>query len=157
MINSPNSNNFNICPRCGTSNSLHARYCFQCGAQLKAPQEPVVCQKCHTVNTSSANFCRTCGAGLAKMNLATKECPKCHNTVDSQANVCSCGYVFANIKQEKPVGFAYLNDKPTKTEKPAVDSLTKKNSVVYSLVSIFWTVVFVALIFCHNQLQILSL
>jgi len=58
------SNSFNVCPRCGTANSLSARYCYQCGGQLKAPEEPVACPNCGAVNSGTANFCRVCGATL---------------------------------------------------------------------------------------------
>ena len=37
-----NSNSFNVCSRCGSANSLSAKYCYQCGSQLKVPEEPVV-------------------------------------------------------------------------------------------------------------------
>ena len=94
------SNNLNVCPRCGTANSLSAKYCYQCGGQLKAPQEPIVCTKCHTVNAGGANYCRICGTDLKKVAIQQKECPRCHRIVSADSNVCSCGYVFANINQE---------------------------------------------------------
>ena len=79
------SNSFNICPRCGNSNSLNAKYCSRCGAQLKVPQEAVVCPKCHTRNSSLANFCRNCGATL-KVGAQTKICPRCGKEIGAEAN-----------------------------------------------------------------------
>ena len=95
------SNSFNICPRCGNSNALNAKYCSRCGAQLKVPEEPVVCHKCHTRNTPMANFCRNCGATL-KVGSATKICPKCGKEVDANDNVCVCGYSFVTMQQTMP-------------------------------------------------------
>ena len=45
-----NQNNYNVCGRCGSANPLSARYCYQCGFELKSPEAPVVCTKCNTVN-----------------------------------------------------------------------------------------------------------
>ena len=80
------SNSFNICPRCGNSNSLNAKYCSRCGAQLKVPTEAVVCHKCHTRNYSLANFCRNCGATL-KVGAQTKICPRCGREIGSKLSL----------------------------------------------------------------------
>lgn len=95
------NNSFNICPRCGSSNSLNARYCSRCGAQLKVPEEAIVCHKCHTRNSPMANFCRNCGTTL-KVGLQTKICPRCGAEVDAEDNVCKCGYSFVTIRQAQP-------------------------------------------------------
>ena len=95
------SNSFNICPRCGNSNSLNAKYCSRCGAQLKVPQEAVVCPKCHTRNSSLANFCRNCGATL-KVGAQTKICPRCGKEIGAEENVCACGYSFVTLQQTEP-------------------------------------------------------
>ena len=95
------SNSFNICPRCGNSNALNAKYCSRCGAQLKVPEEPVVCHKCHTRNTPMANFCRNCGTTL-KVGAETKICPKCGKEVSVDENVCVCGYSFVTMQQTMP-------------------------------------------------------
>ena len=42
-----NENSFNVCSRCGSANPLSARYCYQCGYELKSPEAPVVCTKCN--------------------------------------------------------------------------------------------------------------
>lgn len=95
------SNSFNICPRCGNSNSLNAKYCSRCGAQLKVPTEAVVCHKCHTRNSSLANFCRNCGATL-KVGAQTKICPRCGREIGAEENMCACGYSFVNMQQTEP-------------------------------------------------------
>ena len=60
-----NQNNYNVCGRCGSANPLSARYCYQCGFELKSPEAPVVCTKCNTVNPGSANFCKRCGSSCS--------------------------------------------------------------------------------------------
>lgn len=86
------NNNYNICNKCGTANPLMARFCYQCGNQLKAPQEPVVCPKCNTVNISEANFCKRCGNKLVKAQ-ATKYCPQCSTAIPADSMFCpNCRY-----------------------------------------------------------------
>lgn len=95
------SNSFNICPRCGNSNSLNAKYCARCGVQLKVPTEAVVCHKCHTRNSALANFCRNCGATL-KVGAQTKICPRCGREIGAEENMCACGYSFVTMQQTEP-------------------------------------------------------
>ena len=95
------SNSFNICPRCGNSNALNAKYCSRCGGQLKVPEEPVVCHKCHTHNTPMANFCRNCGTPL-KVGSETKICPRCGKEVSGDKGICECGYSFVTYQQTIP-------------------------------------------------------
>ena len=95
------SNSFNICPRCGNSNALSARFCSRCGGQLKVPEEPIVCRKCHTRNSPMANFCRNCGSSL-KTNSKTKICPRCGKEVSGDQTVCNCGYSFVTFQQSNP-------------------------------------------------------
>lgn len=95
------SNSFNICPRCGNSNALNARYCSRCGGQLKVPEEPVVCHKCHTHNTPMANFCRNCGTTL-KVGSESKICPRCGKEVSGDKAICECGYSFVTYQQTIP-------------------------------------------------------
>ncbi|MCH5157532.1 MAG: zinc ribbon domain-containing protein [Clostridiales bacterium] len=95
------SNSFNICPRCGNSNALNAKYCSRCGGQLKVPEEPVVCHKCHTHNTPMANFCRNCGTAL-KVGSETKICPRCGKEVRGEEAICQCGYSFVTYQQTMP-------------------------------------------------------
>ena len=107
------SNSFNICPRCGNSNALSARYCSRCGGPLKVPEEPVICHKCHTHNSPVANFCRNCGT-LLKKDAETRTCPKCGKEVSKDRLTCSCGYSF-DVKQQPQ-----SNDKVDRKEKKAV-------------------------------------
>jgi len=91
-----NSNNFNVCSRYGSANSLSAKYCYQCGSQLKLPDQPVVCPQCNSINSGMANFCRSCGAML-KSSSKTKLCPRCKKQLALDQAKCSCGYTFTNI------------------------------------------------------------
>ena len=95
-----NSNSFNVCSRCGSANSLSAKYCYQCGSQLKVPDEPVACPKCHSINSSMANFCRTCGETL-KTATKTKICPRCKRQLGVDQTQCACGYMFTAIDQKQ--------------------------------------------------------
>ncbi|MBQ2914769.1 MAG: zinc ribbon domain-containing protein [Clostridia bacterium] len=95
------SNSFNLCPHCGNSNTLNARFCARCGTQLKVPEEVVVCRACGTRNSPMANFCRNCGSQL-KVGEQTKICPRCRKEVPASDNTCSCGYSFATITTVAP-------------------------------------------------------
>lgn len=96
------SNSFNICPRCGNSNAMNAKYCSRCGGELKLPEEPIVCHNCRTRNSPMANFCRNCGAEL-KVGYATKICTRCGSEVPAEQSVCTCGYVFAHTGYAAPI------------------------------------------------------
>ena len=95
------SNSFNLCPHCGNSNTLNARFCARCGTQLKVPEEVVVCRTCGTRNSPMANFCRNCGSQL-KVGEQTKICPRCRKEVPASDNTCTCGYSFATITTVAP-------------------------------------------------------
>lgn len=110
------SNSFNICPRCGNSNSLNAKYCSRCGAQLKVPEEAVVCYKCHTRNSSLANFCRNCGTTL-KVGAQTKICPRCGKEINADDNVCACGYSFVTLQQTEPKQVSVASTNKSKKDK----------------------------------------
>ena len=87
-------NNFNVCSRCGGANPLSARYCYQCGFELKSPDAPVVCTKCNTVNQGVSNFCKRCGSKLPKAQSKVL-CPQCSATNNSNTTFCAnCGYDF---------------------------------------------------------------
>jgi len=87
-------NNFNVCSRCGGANPLSARYCYQCGFELKSPDSPVVCTKCNTVNLGTANFCKRCGSKLPKAQSKVV-CPQCSASNNASATFCAnCGYDF---------------------------------------------------------------
>ncbi|MCH5152515.1 MAG: zinc ribbon domain-containing protein [Clostridiales bacterium] len=119
------SNSFNICPRCGNSNALNAKYCSRCGGQLKVPEEPVVCHKCHTHNTPMANFCRNCGTTL-KVGSETKLCPRCGKEVSGDKAICECGYSFVTYQQTIPstehaVDVSVLKDEQTSANSQVQD------------------------------------
>ena len=83
-----NSNNFNVCEKCGTANPLIAKYCYQCGAHLKTPEDPIVCNNCNTVNSGSARYCKHCGNKLFR-GSTVKICPRCNHTVNGDAYILS--------------------------------------------------------------------
>jgi hypothetical protein len=124
-----NSNNYNICPRCGTANSLSSKFCFQCGAALKVPEEPIVCPTCKRINSSLANFCLSCGTPL-KVGGETKICPRCGKEVVADQTVCNCGYRFGPIRQVNPsreptdprTGAGYPAAATTAVEEPKASS-----------------------------------
>ncbi len=99
-----NNNSFNTCSRCGSANSLSAKYCYQCGARLKVPDEPKACPKCGTINSGLSNYCRACGTVL-QSSTQVKYCPICHKELPASQPVCDCGYSFvappANVKRGK--------------------------------------------------------
>ena len=89
-----NENSFNVCSRCGSANPLSAKYCYQCGYELKSPESPVVCTKCNTVNQGSANFCKRCGSKLPKAQSKVL-CPQCSASNNASAPYCAnCGFDF---------------------------------------------------------------
>ena len=58
-----------ICPKCGTANSMNAKFCSQCGEAFAEPQpepktEPV-CPQCGTPLKGSEKFCSNCGKKLS--------------------------------------------------------------------------------------------
>ena len=124
------SNSFNICPRCGNSNALSARYCSRCGGQLKVPEEPIVCRKCHTHNSPISNFCRNCGTTL-RTSADTKICPRCGKAVSGDKTTCSCGYSFVTYKQTTS-SKAVKEQKQSKSEKVKKTQPKEKSEKVYS-------------------------
>lgn len=119
-----NSNNFNVCEKCGTANPLIAKYCYQCGAHLKTPEDPIVCNNCNTVNSGSARYCKHCGNKLFR-GSTVKICPRCNHTVNGDAYICErCGFEFVamrpvvqNIPQlPQNAGGSAEGRKPTKKE-----------------------------------------
>lgn len=93
-----NSNNFNVCEKCGTANPLIAKYCYQCGAHLKTPEDPIVCNNCNTVNSGSARYCKHCGNKLFR-GSTVKICPRCNHTVNGDAYICErCGFEFVAMR-----------------------------------------------------------
>lgn len=127
------ANSFNICPRCGNSNSLNAKFCSRCGAQLKVPDEAKICQKCHTRNSATANFCRSCGTPLHSGD-PTKFCPQCGKENKLEAKQCECGYVFiATEEQTHPHKEKVKKEKVKKEKKVRVKKeKAPKVKVLYS-------------------------
>lgn len=108
----------------GTANPLIAKYCYQCGAHLKTPEDPIVCNNCNTVNSGSARYCKHCGNKLFR-GSTVKICPRCNHTVNGDAYICErCGFEFVamrpvvqNIPQlPQNAGGSAENRKPNKKE-----------------------------------------
>ena len=122
------SNSFNLCPHCGNSNTLNARFCSRCGTQLKVPEEVIVCRTCGTRNSPMANFCRNCGSQL-KVGEQTKICPRCRKEVPVGDNTCACGYSFATISTVAPTATAVSvrDEQPKQKGKKSTAPKSKKN------------------------------
>lgn len=142
------SNSFNLCPHCGNSNTLNARFCSRCGTQLKVPEEVVVCRTCGTRNSPMANFCRNCGSQL-KVGEQTKICPRCRKEVPIDDNACSCGYMFATISTVAPtVGGAVpvrdeQENKKSKKAKGNKPVASKKGGRGFAIVALIFLLAFV--------------
>lgn len=81
------------CPRCGTPNAPHLRFCNTCGFQLAAvgaaaapaPPAPAppraaaspapVCWRCHSIGDTGAEFCKFCGARYSDGQRAPAAAP----------------------------------------------------------------------------------
>lgn len=149
------ANSFNICPRCGNSNSLNAKFCSRCGAQLKLPEEAKICPKCHTRNSSAANFCRSCGTPLHG-GEPTKICPQCGKEIKVDQKQCDCGYVFiasaekedVKVKKEKVKKEKVKKEKKPKKEKaPKVKVLyNHKGGRKIAIFGLIFLVIFTVLV-----------
>ena len=59
------------CPKCGTLNTLAAKFCSSCGAELRPTQtegktQTLICPKCGVENKAGSKFCENCGESLSK-------------------------------------------------------------------------------------------
>ena len=78
-----------ICPKCGTSNNVGAKFCQSCGGKLVV--ETIPCPKCGSKVSIDAKFCPDCGNPMK----ATKKCPKCGTESPGSAKFCpECGTTF---------------------------------------------------------------
>ena len=141
------SNSFNLCPHCGNSNTLNARFCARCGTQLKVPEEVVVCRACGTRNSPMANFCRNCGSQL-KVGEQTKICPRCRKEVPASDNTCSCGYSFATITTVAPTagGATAVSEERRGKKQKGVRAgkavVSKKGGRAFAIVAMVFLLVF---------------
>jgi membrane protease subunit (stomatin/prohibitin family) len=75
-----------ICPKCGTTNNVGAKFCQSCGTKLIV--ETVTCPKCGNKVNADAKFCPECGNDMK----ATKKCPKCGTVSPVGTKFCpECG------------------------------------------------------------------
>lgn len=141
------SNSFNLCPHCGNSNTLNARFCARCGTQLKVPEEVVVCRACGTRNSPMANFCRNCGSQL-KVGEQTKICPRCRKEVPASDNTCTCGYSFATIATVTPTAGGAVavreerRGKKQKGVRAGKAVVSKKGGRAFAIVAMVFLLVF---------------
>lgn len=78
-----------LCPKCGASNTVGAKFCNSCGGKLIVDTVP--CPKCGTGVNAEAKFCPECGTSMK----ATKKCPKCGTESAANAKFCGeCGTTF---------------------------------------------------------------
>jgi membrane protease subunit (stomatin/prohibitin family) len=78
-----------LCPKCGATNAVGAKFCQGCGAKLVV--ETVPCPKCGAQVNVDAKFCPECGNSMK----ATKKCPKCGTESPAGAKFCGeCGTTF---------------------------------------------------------------
>lgn len=53
-----------ICPICGTSQKVNARFCRKCGSLLYEGEQQRLCPHCGSINKSRSQFCSKCGQPL---------------------------------------------------------------------------------------------
>lgn len=166
-----NNSTFNTCSRCGSANTLSAKYCYQCGAQLKVPNEPKACPQCNTINSGLSKFCSSCGATLTG-NTQVKHCPQCHRQIPATQIVCDCGYSFdydnnrrAKVKgghsnqpaklpqNEKAVAMQSNAYQPTQQAASVPASKEKRVGRLGALVSLIFILVFAYLMFAFGPLR----
>lgn len=95
-----NPTNVNICEKCGATNPVTAKFCFQCGNVLRAPNQPVICKSCSTANNSSARYCKFCGKPLYEGD-GPQKCPRCNHTVGANAVVCDKCHFRMPVKEQQ--------------------------------------------------------
>lgn len=54
----------NLCPKCGASQKLDARFCRKCGATLVPVEEQRLCPHCGSQINSRSRFCPKCGKSI---------------------------------------------------------------------------------------------
>ena len=78
-----------LCPKCGATNAVGAKFCQSCGAKLVV--ETIPCPKCGAQVNAEVKFCPECGNPMK----ATKKCPKCGTDSPAGAKFCpECGTTF---------------------------------------------------------------
>ena len=110
------------CPQCGQEVLSEAKFCNQCGQQLR-----LVCKSCDTDNPSGSRFCYHCGTSLAEpVNDGTRGrgasgasvqtpphfvgCPRCYaNNEPGSAYCFQCGLPFEG---RPPSGAPRVSDVP---------------------------------------------
>ena len=119
-----NTQNFNICEKCGATNPLSAKFCFQCGNPLRNPSQPIQCENCGTANSSVASYCKFCGKPLFREKPRT--CPRCHNTVSYNAVVCDkCHFRMPIVEEQEEQPLPILQPNPDATQQTNLSAFAK--------------------------------
>ena len=93
------------CRKCGALLNEGAKFCSQCGTEVKAPEPEVkYCEKCGAVLKDVAVFCSQCGSPAARGTVAPEEseqpakeaagtafklCPQCGKKAETDEVYCS--------------------------------------------------------------------
>lgn len=87
------------CAYCGSPAPLHARFCPNCGRQLRR-----FCQHCgQEAKGRVQNFCQRCGGSLYAPPSSKKYCVYCGSIIPYRATYCpSCGGRFATLAEGSP-------------------------------------------------------
>lgn len=59
---SPTKSRMIICERCGVSNDISHKFCYECGNKLQ--KTPIACPKCNTPVMENVRFCPQCGTQI---------------------------------------------------------------------------------------------
>ena len=133
---------FNICEKCGATNPISAKFCFQCGNALRAPNQPIQCETCGTANSAVAKYCKFCGKPLFKME--NRVCPRCHNTVSYNAVVCDkCHFRMPIVEEqgEQPLPMLQKNSEVEQLNASTVARYPAKaiiGNILYCVLSVLF-------------------
>jgi ribosomal protein L40E len=71
-----------ICRKCGATNSLEGKFCYNCGELLEVEKPALICGGCSAVNSSASKFCFKCGRALKNDIIFCNSCGTKNNKVD---------------------------------------------------------------------------
>jgi ribosomal protein L40E len=104
-----------ICPRCGASNLVDAKFCISCGTDLTTPQvvpdtadkQPtgLMCPSCGASNVADSKYCFSCGANLDSPQTTPEPpcCKKCGTEYVLGSKFCkSCGTALPGTQENTP-------------------------------------------------------
>lgn len=151
-----NTQNFNICEKCGATNPLSAKFCFQCGNPLRNPSQPIQCENCGTANSSVASYCKFCGKPLFREKPRT--CPRCHNTVSYNAVVCDkCHFRMPIVEEQEEQPLPILQPNPDATQQTNLSAFAKYpakalvGNILYCVLSVLFLYVLLGIPYLTPQ------